>query len=333
VPRYPIPNADIRQSGVAAKAEMETVDDLLKWVLGGLTNCRAEQKNLNSPWVTEVPKGWFYVYCVRVGTFQLMQHGFAEPLNVNAGDTVILPRCHQHRLRDSNATNWSDASRVCWFDEAPDGVTVRVEGSNRRPVTSLLVCRFRKPVRESSLLLDALPEYLLFRRTGTKNAESSESLILALLQEITQFPASESIVEHLVKALVLQTTRRRADQTCDQQNTRKNLWKDRVISKALTLMHSRPEFSWTVASLATAVGVSRSTFAARFVDQVGITPLSYLRQERMRKAAELLCDESCGIKEIAFLVGYESESAFNNAFKQWSGMTPGQFRSDRGRLV
>ena len=60
-----------------------------------------------------------------------------------------------------------------------------------------------------------------------------------------------------------------------------------------------------------------------------MTPLNYLRRERMQQAVELLRDESLGIKEVAILVGYRSESAFSNTFKQWSGLTPGLFRRDR----
>lgn len=57
--------------------------------------------------------------------------------------------------------------------------------------------------------------------------------------------------------------------------------------------------------------------------------MCYLRKERMKHAGELLGDEGLGIKEIAISVGYDSESAFSNAFKKWSGMAPGVFRRSR----
>ena len=323
----PPPNVDIGRFDFVANSRSGAELGLMKSVLDGLTNCHAELRSLQSPWVSLVPEGWFHVYCVRAGTCQLILEGFAKPFEIQSGDTVILPRCRAHRLRDSSTTEWSDSIRVSWFEETPNLTIHRYQESP--PVTKIFVSRFRKPIRESDVLLNALPEYLISRNSDPGMAQNSESIVPALVSEVAQFPASERIVEHLVKALVLQTARQSEDPRSHQQAIGITQSKDWVVVKALALMHSRLELAWTVASLATAVGVSRSTFATRFVEQVGVTPLSYLRRERMNKAAELLCDERLGIKNIATSVGYDSESAFSHAFKHWSGLTPGSYRSDR----
>ncbi len=71
-----------------------------------------------------------------------------------------------------------------------------------------------------------------------------------------------------------------------------------------------PEKNWTVASLAEQVPMSRSAFAARFTELVGQPPMQYLTAWRMLKATELLRESQLGLKNVATLIGYESEVSF-----------------------
>jgi transcriptional regulator GlxA family with amidase domain len=101
---------------------------------------------------------------------------------------------------------------------------------------------------------------------------------------------------------------------------------DPQIRAALTLMHERPEHAWSVAALAAGVGMSRAAFAARFTALVGQTPIRYLTQWRMQKAATLLRTERRSIESIARHVGYESPVAFAKTFKRVTGRPPGAYR-------
>jgi AraC-like DNA-binding protein len=101
---------------------------------------------------------------------------------------------------------------------------------------------------------------------------------------------------------------------------------DPDIGPVLGLIHAQPELSWTVASLAERVCMSRSVFAARFKALVSKSPIRYLLECRMRIARALLSEGRYSIKEIAGLVGYATEAAFSSAFKRWSGQAPGHFR-------
>jgi AraC-like DNA-binding protein len=81
-----------------------------------------------------------------------------------------------------------------------------------------------------------------------------------------------------------------------------------------------------VAALADRVCLSRSVFAARFKSLLSKSPMQYLFDCRMQKACAMLSEDRYGIKEIASHVGYATEGAFSNAFKRWSGQSPGSFR-------
>ena len=98
---------------------------------------------------------------------------------------------------------------------------------------------------------------------------------------------------------------------------------DLAIQRAVALMDADLARRWTVAQLARAVGLSRPAFARRFVEQAGTSPLRLLARRRMERAA--------GLAWIAAQVGYDSEFAFNRAFKRHHGLAPGSFRRELRR--
>jgi AraC-like DNA-binding protein len=72
--------------------------------------------------------------------------------------------------------------------------------------------------------------------------------------------------------------------------------------------------------------MSRSAFAARFMSLVEESPMLYLRRWRMQVALTRLKTEDIPIAELGEELGYQSEAAFNRAFKKTMGTTPGAVR-------
>jgi AraC-like DNA-binding protein len=91
-------------------------------------------------------------------------------------------------------------------------------------------------------------------------------------------------------------------------------------------MHQKPSTPWTIAKLASEVGMSRSPFATKFTNLVGEPPLTYLTNWRMNLAAGYLRDDQISIREIAERVGYESPASFTNAFKRNFSISPRQYK-------
>jgi transcriptional regulator GlxA family with amidase domain len=101
---------------------------------------------------------------------------------------------------------------------------------------------------------------------------------------------------------------------------------DSSIGAILRTMHQNMEYPWTVEALATTIGLSRSAFALRFKQLVGEGPMEYITRWRMYKASDLLRESEKNQMSIANMVGYDSDSAFNKAFKRIIGITPGEYR-------
>jgi AraC-like DNA-binding protein len=102
--------------------------------------------------------------------------------------------------------------------------------------------------------------------------------------------------------------------------------RDPVVGGALALLHRKPCHHWTVEELAAETAVSRSVLAERFSRFLGEPPLTYLARWRLQLAARMLQTTREPVIQVASEVGYDSEAAFNRAFKREFGIPPGQFR-------
>jgi AraC-like DNA-binding protein len=100
---------------------------------------------------------------------------------------------------------------------------------------------------------------------------------------------------------------------------------DKQMAAAITAMHADPAGRWTLQSLAERAGMSRTSFAVRFKETVGVSPMDYLTRWRMAVAGERLLNSSDPVSTIALSLGYESESAFSTAFKRVMACSPRQY--------
>lgn len=109
---------------------------------------------------------------------------------------------------------------------------------------------------------------------------------------------------------------------------------DPAIGKALVAIHREPGEPWALETLAALTGLSRSGFAARFSALVGEPPGRYLARWRMTLAMQRLQRERVSIAALADELGYDSEGAFNRAFRRIVGVAPGTYRRQqlRGNL-
>jgi len=107
---------------------------------------------------------------------------------------------------------------------------------------------------------------------------------------------------------------------------------DKQISVAISSMHDEPARAWTVEELGQRAGMSRSTFALRFKETVGVSPMEYLTRWRMLLAGDRMANTSDSISEIAQSLGYESASAFTKAFKKIMGCSPRQYSREQNRI-
>lgn len=102
---------------------------------------------------------------------------------------------------------------------------------------------------------------------------------------------------------------------------------DEKILRAVASMHRDPGLPWTIDLMAETASMSRATFARRFRELMGKTPLEYLTDWRITVAQSLIA-QGKPIKAVAKEVGYSSTSVLTRLFTQRAGVSPRQWATD-----
>jgi AraC-like DNA-binding protein len=178
-------------------------------------------------------------------------------------------------------------------------------------------CVFGSP--DAALLVSLLPRLVLVR--DNPRLETLVELVRDETQE--QRPARDVVVARLVEVVLIEALRSTAG--IDASPGLLRGLADEHVAAALRRMHASPTKPWTVAELAKAAGLSRSTFFERFTEAVGVAPIEYLLAWRMALAKDLLRRERVSVGEVAERVGYGSASTFTVAFTRHVGVAPGRY--------
>jgi len=264
-------------------------------------------------------------YCTLQGQCRLEIDETETAVGLGPGDLIVVLPGHEHSLCDPQGSPTLPLAEVLRISLAQMPQQVVTEGGQ---TPTRLVCGYTLTDKHLvSLLLPALPPFIVVKGVDGKVVPwLAETLRLMLRESDPSRPGRQAIVDHLAQVIFIQSIR---EWMATQQSSNGH-WLtalgDPDIGPALKLMHTRLDWPWTVAGLADHVCLSRSTFAARFKTMVSKPPLQYLLECRMQKACALLAEGRCEIKEIAAQIGYTTRTAFSNAFRRWSGVSPGTYR-------
>ncbi|MFW6060760.1 MAG: AraC family transcriptional regulator [Phycisphaeraceae bacterium] len=101
---------------------------------------------------------------------------------------------------------------------------------------------------------------------------------------------------------------------------------DPIVTEVMDELNRRFNTPIRLDDLAAWTGFSPQHLNRRFRKQLGVTPLQYLAQLRMQRAAALLADGRLTIQAVAERVGYQDPYYFSRLFKQHLGQSPAQYR-------
>ncbi|MDX2051074.1 MAG: AraC family transcriptional regulator [Polyangiaceae bacterium] len=280
---------------------------------------------LSAPWGVELGEAegaQFHV--VLDGSCHLTVTSTGEELTLSPGDLVTLPHGHAHILRDDVNTE-ARPFRAIKEDCRGSGQTYRAAGEGAR--TTLLSGYIQFEERRHNPLLLALPPVVTLRGGSNRTVAWLETTLQFMgCEAASGRPGSATVISRLADVLFIQIVRGYLADLSPSQTGWLAALNDAQIGAALQLVHAEPQEAWTVASLAAKVAMSRSAFAARFVQLVGEPPLQYVTRWRMQKATGFLRAGQATLAEVAEKVGYDSEAAFSKAFKRAVGSTPGAYR-------
>lgn len=265
--------------------------------------------------------------------YHLLTHGRAYAnvedgprLSLDAGDIVVFPHGDPHFMGNGRDVEPRDNGAI--LDEIlAQGLTIaRMGGGGEvtRFVCGYLVC----DPHLSKAFLAGLPPVFKVSIGGDKSGQWLENSIrFSVEHAAASQTGSEIVVAKLSEVLFVETIRRYVDLLPEGQTGWLAGARDPEVGNALALLHRQPANPWTIAGLAKAVGISRSVLAERFRHFLGVPPMAYLARWRMQLGAQMLTSTNHSVAQIASEVGYDSEPAFNRAFKREFGSPPARYRT------
>jgi AraC family transcriptional regulator, alkane utilization regulator len=318
---------------------MDALSEVLRVVQ--LTGAVYLDAALSAPWCVIVPAdsqicAAYLPPSERVVSFHLVTEGSCwamlpnnpdSALRVDAGDVIVVPQGETHLICSSTdlSPEFLAPLLASQVESAPGEVmTVDFGGGG---AATRMICGFLA-ARDNSRnpLLSALPRLFKVGMRGSSAAWLESSLRFATEHAASAHAGSATVLAKLAELLFVESVRRYVDTMPEDRKGWLAGLRDRFVARALALMHARPAHRWTVEDLARQVGMSRSGFAQRFADLLGVPPMQYLAQWRLQLAAQQLRLGDRPLAAVAEDVGYESEAAFNRAFKREFGVPPATWR-------
>jgi AraC-like DNA-binding protein len=260
---------------------------------------------------------------VVAGQCWLSADGVAEPVRLETGDCFLLPGGRSFHL--ASDVDLPPVAAPAVFSNARDGGIVTWNGGGE---DFLISSRFSLEGSHAGMLLRMLPPIVHIR--GEAEQAALRWSVERMMQELrAPQPGGFLIIRHLAHMMLVQALRLHVAKEEKGGVGWLFALADKQMGAAIHAMHDDPARRWTLDTLAACACMSRSTFALKFRQTVGVTPMEYLTRWRMVLAGERLANSGDPVAVVALSSGYESESAFSTAFKRVMGCRPREYGRNR----
>lgn len=262
-------------------------------------------------------------YAVVSGECWLAVDGVPEATHLKTSDCFLLPRGRPFRLASDLALPPVDY-RNFFPSLPPDGEP----GVGADDECFIVGGHFALPGGPAEMLIGVLPPIVHLRNEADRAALRWS--MDRMRQELRgPQPGGVLVLQQLAQMVLIRARRAHLAEGVKGGVGWLFALADKQMGAAITAMHADPAHRWTLQALAERAGMSRSSFAVRFKETVGSSPMDYLTRWRMLLAGDRLTNSSDPISVISPSLGYESESAFSTAFKRVMGCSPRRY--GRGR--
>ncbi len=249
--------------------------------------------------------------------------GMSDPSRVQAGDCFLLPHGRPVRIASDLSLPPIDGQEL--LQTAREGSIVRYNGGGD---FFSIGGYFALADNYAEALLAVLPPFVHIR----DEAEGAELrwYVDRMRKELHEpRPGGGFVAQQLATMVLVQVLRLHMVEGPKGGVGWLFALADKHMKAAIHAMHADPARRWTLQTLASCAGMSRTTFTLKFKAMVGASPMEYLTRWRMMLAGDRLANTRDPISTIALSLGYESESAFSTAFKRTMGCAPRQYARSR----
>jgi AraC-like DNA-binding protein len=280
--------------------------------------------NFGGDWAVQFEKHSGIKYFALVsGSAWLRIDGESEPIQMEAGDCVLLPNGRRFVVaRDLTSKPLGIAAIP---ESAWNGGIATVGGGGH---ATMLGGHFGFSGAQIDILLGLMPA-IVGLRDGSDRAGLSWILDRLRCELLSEEPGAKLVVEQLAHILLVQALRLYLKSGAVKGVGWLFALSDPRLAAAIRAVHADPGRRWTLSMLAHEACMSRSRFALRFKAMAGIAPIDYLTRWRMMLASDRLANRGEPISAVARALGYDSEAAFSTAFRRTVGCPPRRYVNNR----
>lgn len=263
-------------------------------------------------------------HAVLAGSATLDDPAGGKPLQLEAGDILLLPGNPRHVMHDG-----SGAAPLPVRNRASLNFTISENlGSEER--LDLLCGHFAIAPPHDRMLRLYLPPRIVVHAgadAGPGDAAAQLAGLVALMRrELADDHLGGRAMLNALSSAMFALALRLASQIEDAPRGLLALAGDFRLAPAVAAMFNEPARAWSLPDLARLCNMSRATLARQFQEKLGRSAADLLTDIRMTLAANELRRSSLSTGAVAEAVGYQSEAAFQRAFKGHMGITPAQWR-------
>jgi len=144
-----------------------------------------------------------------------------------------------------------------------------------------------------------------------------------------KFKVNDYLLKPLNKSELSKTLRKIKDELLSEQallNTEREASNEDIVKSIVQFLQNNYEKDINFTQIASDYNFSASYLTKMFKDNIGISPIKYLIEYRIKVAQKMLTDTKLTIKEIAEKTGFIDQFYFSKCFKNYCGVTPSKFR-------
>ena len=294
--------------------------------MSGTFYCRSE---FREPWALALPpmENCLMLHVVTSGRCVLETAGTPSCL-IQPGDLALVPHGQGHVVASAQGLVASKLFEIPREQLSERYETLRLGGDGEKTTMICGLFQFDDPAAQQ--LITLLPGVITVNTWATPQAEWIRSTLRMMAAEARQMnPGGETVITRLADILVVHAIRYWITHSSSTQTGWLGALHDARIGPVISKIHRRPTNRWTLESLAAEAAMSRSAFAALFTELVGESAMQYVTKWQMNAARSRLAEGGVTVAEVAHSFGYESEPAFNRAFKRHLGISPGAAKRAR----
>ena len=308
-------------------AVVDPVGEALHFLrMSGTFYCRSE---FRAPWALAIPpmESSLMLHVLTAGRCFLEVEGVPSRL-LQPGDLALVPHGAGHVLTSAPGLPAAKLFEIHREQVSERYETLNLGGDGEAATMICGLFKFDDPAAQQ--LITLLPKIIAVDTWASPQSEWIQSTLRMIAAEAKKMsPGGETVITRLADILVIHAIRFWITHSESAQTGWLGALQDPQIGRVISKIHRDPGRAWTLESLSSEASMSRSAFAERFTRLVGESAMRYVTRWRMNTARALLAERDVTVTEVANSLGYESEAAFNHAFRRHVGMSPGAVKQDR----